>query len=211
MTNQNLSYLRQMQEILLENPQDTQQTACLQCEAHFFSEEEGKLLFDTLTKEIAWQEKKIKLFGKEVMQPRLVAWYGDEGIAYTYSGVTQYALPWTEALQTTRTKVQTITGQSFNSVLLNLYRDGQDSMGWHSDNERELGKNPIIASISLGENRKFRFRNKTNRDIRYSFDLGGNSLLLMGENTQTYWQHALPKTQYAEARINLTFRKIFAG
>lgn len=200
-----------MQEILLKNPQDTRQTASLQYEAYFFSEEEGKILFDTLKKEIAWQEKKIKIFGKEVMQPRLVAWYGDEGIAYTYLGLTQYAKPWTEELATIRIKVQTLTGQFFNSVLLNLYRNGQDSMGWHSDNERELGENPIIASISLGGNRKFRFRNNKNKAITYSLDLGGNSLLLMEENTQIYWQHALPKTKYAEARINLTFRNILTN
>ncbi len=167
-----------------------------------------KHLYDHLLNQIAWQQYDIKLFGKSIPQPRLSAWYGDTGTSYTYSGLTLNPLPFTKELLTIKCKIEQAAETTFNSVLLNLYRDGNDSMGWHSDDEKELGQNPIIASLSLGSARTFIFKHKHVKGLQVKQILEPGSLLIMQGNTQHYWQHALPKTKRAEPRVNLTFRRI---
>ena len=169
-------------------------------------------LLAELTHTIAWRQEPITLFGKAVMQPRLTAWHGDPAARYQYSGLAMEPQPWVPALQQLRQQVEVVTGTRFNSVLLNLYRTGQDSMGWHADNEPELGPAPVIASLSLGYTRRFRLRP---RDLRrtphepMSLDLPSGSLLVMRGPTQQYWLHAVPKTARSVGpRLNLTFRYV---
>ncbi|AMM51116.1 2OG-Fe(II) oxygenase [Rufibacter sp. DG15C] len=175
----------------------------------FIPVEEQLVLWRALEQEVAWRQEEIKLFGKSIPQPRLTAWYGDEGKSYTYSGLTWQPLPWLPILSQLREKLLETTGISFNSVLLNLYRNGQDSMGWHADDEPELGKNPVIASISLGQERSFHFRHRTQTGLKEKLLLSSGSLLLMAGETQHHWQHQVPKSaKPLEPRINLTFRVI---
>lgn len=166
--------------------------------------------YEGLLQELNWKHEKIFFFGRWVLQPRLTAWYGDRGTEYKYSGLLNTPKQWTESLLTLKQTVENLTNESFNSVLANYYRDGQDSMGWHQDNESELGNRPLIASLSLGETRRFQFRHKTDKSLKtLSFDLAHGSLLLMSGQTQNFWQHQLPKTKRdVGGRINLTFRKI---
>ncbi|SMB93575.1 DNA-N1-methyladenine dioxygenase [Hymenobacter roseosalivarius DSM 11622] len=171
----------------------------------------AEAVFQELLETIPWRQEPIKLFGKAVMQPRLTAWHGDPAARYRYSGLSLEPQPWTPALQRLRQQVSEATGAEFNSVLLNLYRTGQDSMGWHADNEPELGLNPIIASVSLGATRRFRLRPGAGMapHAPVGLDLPPGSLLVMRGPTQQRWQHALPKTaRSVEARLNLTFRRI---
>ncbi|GAA4307190.1 alpha-ketoglutarate-dependent dioxygenase AlkB [Nibribacter koreensis] len=175
----------------------------------FIPEAEQASLWQRLQQEIAWRQEEIKLFGKTIPQPRLTAWYGDAGKSYTYSGLTWQPLPWIPVLTQLREKLLSTTGISFNSVLLNLYRTGQDSMGWHADDEPELGPSPIIASISLGQERSFHFRHRIQPDVKQKLILPSGSLLLMAGQTQHHWQHQVPKSaKPLEPRINLTFRVI---
>ena len=176
----------------------------------FLSSEEAASLKEILLKNIHWKQEEVKIFGKRIAQPRLTAWYGDEGTTYTYSGLRLPPEPWIPALLKLKKKVEAFCGISFNSVLLNQYRHGQDSMGWHSDDEKELGIHPVIASLSLGENRTFQLKHKSEKDIpTISFDLPSGSLFVMKGETQTYWKHQVPKTKKSKAvRINLTFRFI---
>lgn len=160
-------------------------------------------------KNIVWKHEAIRMFGKMVMQPRFTAWYGDEGKSYTYSGLKMNPLPWNDGLFQLKTKIEELVQSSFNSVLLNFYRDGNDHMGWHSDNEPELGKNPIIASLNLGASRRFLFRRNSNHTEKVEVSLNHGSLLLMKGQTQHFWQHSLPKQAKSNSiRINLTFRTI---
>jgi len=169
-------------------------------------------LLSELTNTIAWQQEPIMLFGKAVMQPRLTAWHGDPAARYQYSGLTMEPQPWVPALQQLRQQVEVATGTQFNSVLLNLYRTGRDSMGWHADNEPELGPTPVIASISLGHTRRFRLRPRDSQRTPHkpvSLDLPSGSLLVMRGLTQQYWLHAVPKTaRLVGPRLNLTFRYV---
>lgn len=174
-----------------------------------FSLEESDEHLTVLQYDIAWKQEPIKIFGKEVLQPRLTAWYGDEDKMYTYSGITMKPLPWTNTLLQIKEKVEQIAAYKFNSVLLNFYRDGQDSMGWHRDNEKELGGDPVIASVSFGVARKFQFRYYKDYKRVISFELEHGSLLLMSGSTQNHWQHRLPKSSNVPGpRVNLTFRNI---
>lgn len=163
-----------------------------------------------LLDEICWRQEKIVLWGKEHLQPRLSAWYGDADSSYAYSGVALTPLPWTDTLLRIKDDIESSTGHRFNSVLLNLYRNEQDSVGWHSDAEPELGKMPVIASLSLGTTRTFKLRHKTRKEQKpVSIELGDGSLLLMAGATQRFWQHAVLKERAARGRrINLTFRTI---
>lgn len=175
----------------------------------FFSPEESESFFQDLSESIAWEQPVLKFYGKEVKTPRLVAWYGDVGIQYSYSGITHISQVWTENLLTIKQRIEEVAKVSFNSVLLNLYRDGNDSVGWHSDDEPELGRNPVIDSVSLGSTRTFQFKSKQNPDLKTSIDLTNGSLLIMGGPTQHYWSHAIPKSKTVTTpRINLTFRTI---
>lgn len=177
---------------------------------HFFSEQECKIHFEQLYTELTWKAEQITLFGKTYWQPRLIAWYGDKNIIYSYSGNKMKPLKWITPLLKIKQKLEEVCTSSFNSVLANLYRDGQDSMGWHSDDEPELGKNPIIASISFGGSRRFHFRHKHNKTLKnQSIDLHTGSLLLMKGTLQHNWQHQISKTKKEVApRINLTFRMV---
>mgnify|MGYP002684669528 CR=1 FL=1 len=172
----------------------------------FFNESESDHYYKALLQQIAWKQEPIIIFGKEVMQPRLTAWYGDEGKSYRYSGITMQPEHWTEALLEIKQRIEIIAGVSFNSALLNRYRDGHDSMGWHADDERELGTNPVIASVSLGATRRFRMKHLASKET-LAIDLTDGSLLVMAGTTQHHWQHAIPKTKLEVGeRINLTFR-----
>jgi len=183
--------------------------ADLAFDPHFLSPTLAQALLEDLTDAVPWEQRHIQLFGKSLPQPRLTAWYGDPGAAYTYSGLHWAPRPWRQQLDTLRRRVEAATGQRFNSVLLNLYRDGRDSMGWHADDEPELGPAPTIASLSLGATRRFRLRPRPGGPAAEAFglDLPSGSLLLMRPPTQAHWQHALPKTSRPVGpRLNLTFR-----
>lgn len=188
---------------------------CFQYVDSFLAQREADSLLTALWQDVCWSRQEIVLFGKKVMQPRLVAWYGDAGTAYTYSGLRQEPLPWYPPLARLRRKLEQHSGQLFNSVLANAYRDGSDSMGWHSDNEPELGPEPLIASISLGAPRAFlvRPRKKPAQGNRTSDRVipAHGSLLLMTGICQQVYQHSVPKTRRPVGlRINLTYRLVNA-
>ena len=153
-------------------------------------------------------QKTIKLFGKTFAQPRLTALYGSEGKPYSYSGIKMNPIPFTTTLNDIKKKIESLTQEKFNTVLLNLYRDGKDGNGWHSDDEKELGTQPTIASISFGAERPFQLRHKK-ENLKCKFVLEHGSLLLMKGTTQEFWQHQIPKSKkILNQRINLTFRNI---
>ena len=167
-------------------------------------------LMTTLVTETPWREETLRLFGKTYLQPRLMAWYGDEGADYTYSGTRFRALPWTPCLQDLKARVEALCDAHFNSVLLNYYRDHRDSMGMHADDEPELGPQPVIASLSLGATRTLVFRHRRRRELEsVKLPLVAGSLLLMRGDTQRCWKHGINKlTRPCGARVNLTFRAI---
>lgn len=166
------------------------------------------LYLKRFTEGLAWQQPVIRLYGSERAVPRLTAWYGDPGCSYRYSGTRFEPLPWTAELRDLREQLSITLGRPFNSVLANRYRHGQDSVAWHSDDEPELGRNPVIASISLGETRRFTLKHKTRKDISpLAVDLSHGSLLVMAGPTQHHWLHQISKTRRPVGeRINLTFR-----
>ena len=159
---------------------------------------------------VPWQRPVVQIFGRTCRSPRLAAWYGDTGAFYRYSGLVNDPLPWLASLAVLRGRIEHRFGQPFNSVLLNLYRDGADSMGWHRDHEPELGENPVIASISLGGIRRFVLQHSRQSDMtRLELRPEHGSLLLMRGATQHFWRHCVPKTRKVVApRVNLTFRRI---
>ncbi len=166
-------------------------------------------LFEDLWSSINWQNEAIKMFGKSITVPRKIAWFGDDGITYTYSGISHKPSPWVAPLFKLKEKLLDEHNLTFNSVLCNLYINGNDYMGWHQDNEPSLGENPIIASISLGESRRFLLRNNVSLE-KHEVMLDSGSLLIMNQECQKNFQHCLPKMRrITDARINLTFRKIF--
>ncbi len=174
-----------------------------------FAAPEAWELFRELREGIDWRQEEVLVFGRRHAVPRLVAWHGDPGARYTYSGTPHEPLPWTPALERIRHRVQAIAVCEFNAVLLNLYRDGRDGMGWHADDEPELGPEPVIASVSLGAVRRFCLRHRRRRGLRADLALPHGSLLLMSGATQRNWVHAVPKTAVPVGeRINLTFRRI---
>ena len=165
-------------------------------------------LLETLRTKIDWRRRRVKVFGAWHEQPRLTAWCADPGATYRYSGLRLVPRAWHPALASLRDELRQRCGQPFNSVLLNAYRDGRDAMGWHADNEPELGDEPFIASVSLGATRRFRIRPAAG-GASQGFDLGHGSLLLMHSRSQADWRHAIPRTRKAVGwRINLTFRTI---
>ena len=160
-----------------------------------------------LLSELAWRRDSISLFGRRHGLPRLHCWYADSGLRYRWSGLDMEPVPWPPALMDLRSRVEGEAGVLFNSALANLYRDGNDSMGWHADDEPELGERPVIASLSLGAPRAFRLRHKAGRYEPRTIELEPGSLLLMAGDTQCNWQHSVPRRKrVADARINLTFR-----
>jgi len=163
-----------------------------------------------LIDETPWRQESVIVWGKRHMQPRLIAWYGDAGRRYSYSGIDLSPLPWTHLLLRVRQRVEDAVGERFNSVLLNYYRDQNDRMGFHSDDEPELGPRPVIASLSLGEQRTFTFKPKVDKTLRpVRIKLAGGSLLVMRGDTQKNWMHGIGKeSQACGPRVNLTFRRI---
>jgi alkylated DNA repair dioxygenase AlkB len=173
-----------------------------------FSLVDSSLYFDTLLKTIEWKNDEIILFGKKIITKRKVAWYGDSGIEYTYSNTTKKARDWTKELLEIKLLIEERTGSTFNSCLLNLYHSGEEGMGWHSDDEKELEKNGAIASVSFGAERKFSFKHKIDK-LSFSILLENGSLLVMKDEIQSFWLHKLAPTKLVKTpRINLTFRKI---
>jgi alkylated DNA repair dioxygenase AlkB len=177
---------------------------------NFFSQKESDEFYQELLIKIPWQQDYINLYGRRMPIPRKTAWYGEFQKNYTYSGITMIPNAWTEILLLIKSKIECQSETIFNSVLLNLYRDGKDSVAWHSDDEAELGENPIIGSVSFGGERSFRLKpkDKFQKNVKKIFLTHGSFLLMKGE-TQKYWLHEVPKTaKPVSPRINLTFRVI---
>jgi alkylated DNA repair dioxygenase AlkB len=176
---------------------------------HFLDTNEADKIFVELKNTIPWQQDQIQVFGKTHAQPRLTALYGNEGKPYSYSNITMQPHYWTPLLQKIKSYVESVCETEFTSVLLNYYRDGKDSNGWHADNEKELGTNPTIASLSFGAARTFQLKHNTIKENKKSILLEHGSLLLMKGPTQHFWKHQIPKTAKPTGpRINLTFRII---
>ena len=175
----------------------------------FYDSSAADLLFTALEKDILWQQDHIKIFGKIHPQPRLTALYGDEGKYYSYSNIKMQPHPWNLLLQKIKSEVEKVAETHFSTVLLNYYRDGKDSNGWHADNEKELGLNPVIASLSFGAERVFQLKHNSDKGQKQNIVLQHGSLLLMKGITQHFWKHQIPKTaKPIGPRINLTFRLI---
>lgn len=170
------------------------------------SNDEAQYYLERLLDNIVWKNDEAIIFGKHIFTKRKVAWYGDANYLYTYSNTTKQALEWTPELLALRQIVERITGTTFNSCLLNLYHDGDEGMAWHSDDEKSLGKDTVIASLSFGAERKFSFKHKATKQA-VTMILESGSLLIMKDTTQTHWLHRLPKTtKVTRPRVNLTFR-----
>jgi alkylated DNA repair dioxygenase AlkB len=176
----------------------------------FLSADEASSLFQRLRSEVPWRQDTIKIYGKEHLLPRLQQWFGDAGLYYTWSGIRMVPLPWIPALNEIRRRTEEAVKERFNTALLNLYRNGDDTVSWHSDDERTLGPTPIIASVSLGAERDFVLRHRDRADVEeVKIALPHGSLLLMQGRTQAMWKHALPRRRgVTTERINLTFRRV---
>ncbi len=174
---------------------------------NFFSDEESQLLFNQLLNHIPWQQDNITVFGKTYKQPRLTALFAENSKPYSYSNITMHPHKFSEILLKIKTKVEAYSGHKFTTCLANLYRNGNDSNGWHADNEKELGQNPIIASVSFGASRFFNLKHRTEKELKKKLELTSGSILLMQGETQHNYLHQIAKTKKEiGARINLTFR-----
>jgi alkylated DNA repair dioxygenase AlkB len=175
----------------------------------FYSVQDAGRIFSGLQNDIAWEQKNITIYGKQFQEPRLSAWYGDESARYQYSGILLDPKPWTPLLLDIKLKLEQEHSIKFNAVLLNYYRNGTDSMGWHRDNEKELGKETVIASLSFGAVRSFQVRKYDDNSQKLDLPLASGSLLIMRGKMQERWEHSLPKRLKLQSpRINLTFRRI---
>ncbi|TKR29850.1 alpha-ketoglutarate-dependent dioxygenase AlkB [Luteimonas gilva] len=185
--------------------------AQLTFDPHWLDAAAARSLFDALMLQVPWETHRIRIYGRLVDSPRLSCWIGDPDAVYTFSGTRFVPHDWPAALRPVRERLNRELGADFNSVLANLYRNGADSMGWHSDSEAELGPQPFIASLSLGATRRFALKNRRDPERKLALDLAPGSLLTMAGDTQTNYRHALPRTaKPVGARINLTFRRILA-
>jgi len=174
-----------------------------------FDLSDSNLYFETLLAEVPWEQESIQMFGKMTPLPRLTAWYGDPKTTYTYSSLKNEPLPWSEILLEVRQHIIELTDNTFNSVLLNLYRNGSDSVAWHADDEKELGVNPTIASVSFGQTRKFAFKKKSGGGEILSIDLNHGDVLIMRGETQQNYLHQIPRSaKKMKPRINMTFRNV---
>ena len=181
----------------------------IQLHNEFLCQAQANALLDRLIETVPWQQPRVKVWGKWHLTPRLVAFYGDTDLHYSYSDTLHGALDWTEELREIRRQIELYSSQAFNAVLLNYYRNGQDTIGWHADDEAELGERPCIASLSLGTARDMHFRPKSTTCPPLGLNLQHGSLLLMRGETQRHWQHHVPRrSRCTEARVNLTFRYI---
>jgi len=175
----------------------------------FFNKIEASNYFIEILNTTTWKQDKIKVYGKTYMQPRLTALYANNTIPYSYSGIKMYPEKMTHLLSEIQNRIHKVSNTIFTTVLINQYRDGNDSNGWHADNEKELGKNPAIASVSFGSDRFFHLKHREKKELRFKILLKSGSLLFMEGETQTHWLHQIAKTtQEVGIRINLTFRKI---
>jgi len=175
----------------------------------FFDLRKSDEIFQILLNEINWRQDRMKIYGREIDLPRKTAWYGDRDKSYTFSGIHLNPEPWIPTLLEVKERIEEVAEVQFNSVLLNLYRHGNDGISWHTDAEPELGENPVIGSVSFGEARRFVFRHRQEQDLKAEVELTHGSFLLMAGETQHFWQHQIPKTsRKVEPRINLTFRVI---
>ena len=176
---------------------------------NFFDANQADTIYSKLKNEIPWQQDEITVYGKKHLQPRLTALFGNDGKSYSYSNIKMQPRPWSPILQKIKSQVETLTNINFTTVLLNQYRDGKDSNGWHADNEKELGTNPVIASLSFGAERTFQLKHNIHKLQKVNIVLKHGSLLLMEGTTQHNWKHQIPKTaKFVGERINLTFRVI---
>lgn len=176
---------------------------------NFFDVEKANILFEKLLNETKWQHDEITIFGKKILQPRLTALYGNEGKSYGYSNIVMHPHPLNSTLTFIKDEIENKINEHFTTVLLNLYRTEKDSNGWHADNEKELGRDPIIASLSLGEERIFQIKHNTNKEIKQTLILQHGSLLVMKNGSQIHYKHQIPKSSSPKKpRINLTFRQI---
>ena len=176
---------------------------------NFFDSNRSNELFEKLKNEVPWQQDNITVFGKTHPQPRLTALFGNEGKPYSYSNIVMQPNAWNPLLMFIKNEIEEICQGNFTTVLLNYYRDGKDSNGWHADNEKELGRNPVIASVSFGAERFFHLQHNTIKEQKLKINLENGSLLIMKGSTQHFWKHQIPKTAAAIGpRINLTFRII---
>lgn len=176
---------------------------------NFFDVEKANILFEKLLNETKWQHEEIIIFGKKILQPRLTALYGNEGKSYGYSNIVMHPHPLNSTLTFIKDEIENKINEHFTTVLLNLYRNEKDSNGWHADNEKELGRDPIIASLSLGEERIFQIKHNTNKEIKQTLILQHGSLLVMKNGSQIHYKHQIPKSSSPKKpRINLTFRQI---
>ena len=165
--------------------------------------------FDEIQREVEWRQDHILMMGKNIPIPRLTAWFGDPGRNYTYSGIAMLAAPWTPMLSKIRGLVEELSDEQFNSVLCNLYRSGEDGLAWHSDDEPELGPKPTIASVNLGQARRFLMRRRDDHSVKTEIILGHGDVLIMRGLTQALCEHSVPKTKkFLGPRVNLTFRRI---
>ncbi len=165
--------------------------------------------FGALRSEVSWEQDEITMVGKKTPLPRLTAWFGDSGLDYVYSGITMRPQPWIDELQSVRAIVEDLSRTRFNTVLLNLYRSGRDGVAWHADDEKDLGRHPVIGSLSLGATRKFQFRRRDDGSVKREIDVHDGDLVVMRGLTQDLWLHQVPKTsKQVGERINLTFRTI---
>jgi alkylated DNA repair dioxygenase AlkB len=172
-----------------------------------FNEMDSNFYMQKFINKMPWQQKSVLMYGKEVITPRLTVWYGDPDVDYSISGSSARPLLWTKELLEIKSKIEPLAGVKFDSVLLNYYRDGNDSVSWHSDNDGIPGRNRIVGSVSFGQERNFDIRNKENHQLKYSIPLENGSYLLMKEGFQENWQHRIAKsTKPMDARVNLTFR-----
>jgi len=177
--------------------------ACVTHSPGWLDPAEADALFATLARDIPWEQQAIRMYGRETAVPRPTCWYGDA--AYSYSGTANVAHAWLPELETLRVRLEAETGARFNSVLANQYRDGADSVSWHSDDEPELGPEPVIASLSLGSTRDFKLRNEASRAV-VTIPLGHGDLVVMRGESQADYRHSVPKRAHAGCRLNLTFR-----
>lgn len=197
---------REIEPIVLGQHNDA---ALIAFHPSFLDETEAETLFKSLISSVDWREESLWIAGQRRKVPRLIAWYADSDAEYRYSGELHQPQPWLPELEIIKQSLEASLGQSFNSVLCNLYRNGQDSVGWHADDEQELGKEPVIASLSLGASRTFQLKHKNKPNLRHKMSLSSGSLLVMQGTTQQFWLHQVPKEpKVSQARINLTFRHV---
>ncbi|MGJ8550853.1 alpha-ketoglutarate-dependent dioxygenase AlkB family protein [Winogradskyella wichelsiae] len=178
---------------------------------NYFSKKESNTFLKNIRQETEWQHDDITIFGKTYKQPRLTALFSETNLPYSYSNITMHPNQFTETLLTIKNKIEYISDNNFNTALINLYRDGNDSNGWHSDNEKELGLHPIIASVSFGQPRTFHFKHNNLKDQRYKLILKHGSVLIMKGEMQEHWKHQIAKTKKKiDERINVTFRTLIS-